>query len=126
MFLRKLSLLEKSNEPQREQDPAVDQGTYLATDLEYTDHALVTKEQNDGVMMDWETPIMKRSAELITKDTDGEGPIVLNVGFGMGIIDGKTRLQNCWSRREALLNLTACITTRFLNTTPILPSFSTL
>lgn len=88
VFLRKLSLLEKSNEPQREQDPAVDQGTYLATDLEYTDHALVTKEQNDGVMMDWETPIMKRSAELITKDTDGEGPVVLNVGFGMGIIDG--------------------------------------
>ncbi|GMM52620.1 protein-arginine N5-methyltransferase [Starmerella bacillaris] len=55
---------------------------YLKSDLKYDNHTLKTNEE-DGVMMDWETPIMKRSAELITKP----GGVVLNIGFGMGIID---------------------------------------
>ena len=37
----------------------------------------------DAVMMDWETPLMKRHAEAICAG----GGDVLNVGFGMGIFD---------------------------------------
>lgn len=59
-----------------------DQQEFLKSDLQYDNHTLQTHEQ-DGVMMDWETPIMERSAELITTK-DG---VVLNIGFGMGIID---------------------------------------
>lgn len=58
------------------------QSVFLKNQLEFDNHTLQTSEQ-DGVMMDWETPIMKRSAELITR----EGSAVLNIGFGMGIID---------------------------------------
>lgn len=56
--------------------------SFLGDKLEYDQHSLKTTE-NDGVMMDWETPIMERSAALITK----AGGSVLNIGFGMGIID---------------------------------------
>lgn len=103
MLLRRITISEPveeeeeaqpSNTTETEQsevdnDPALHQKSYLASELAYTDHALVTKSQNDGVMMDWETPIMKRSAEIITIDSDSDetGPVVLNVGFGMGIID---------------------------------------
>lgn len=64
---------------------AGDNDAYLKADLEYTDHNLVT-EQQDGVMMDWEDPIMKRSAELLCQSRE-QGGVLLNVGFGMGIID---------------------------------------
>lgn len=94
---------ENSNEEEnkieiKEKEDTANQDGYLKSELEYTDHNLITRGANDGVMMDWEGPIMKRSAELITKDSDNDGddddnnnntgPIVLNVGFGMGIIDG--------------------------------------
>ena len=39
-------------------------------------------------MMEWERPIMEKSAEIITR----KGGRVLNVGFGMGIID--TAIEN--------------------------------
>lgn len=70
-------------------DTAKDQQAYLSADLEYTEHNLVTKELNDGVMMDWEAPIMNRTAKIMcsVETEDNERPIVLNVGFGMGIID---------------------------------------
>ena len=38
----------------------------------------------EGVMMDGEAPLMERHAEIICQG----GGDVLNVGFGMGIIDG--------------------------------------
>ena len=41
-------------------------------------------EENNGVMMGWEAPLMKRHAEIICPT---KGLHVLNVGFGMGIID---------------------------------------
>lgn len=66
-----------------ESKPDENQDDYLASNLEYSNNTLVT-DQQDGVMMDWETPIMKRSAEIITRPERN----VLNVGFGMGIIDG--------------------------------------
>ncbi|KZT00904.1 uncharacterized protein LAESUDRAFT_764222 [Laetiporus sulphureus 93-53] len=39
-----------------------------------------------GVMMEWERPIMKKTASLLL-DGLGKGKRVLNIGFGMGIID---------------------------------------
>lgn len=77
---------EKEENPRkkaRTTEPERNQEDYLTTNLAYEDDKLVT-DQQDGVMMDWETPIMKRSAEIITQP----GRNVLNVGFGMGIIDG--------------------------------------
>lgn len=41
-------------------------------------------EDNRGVMMEWERPLMRAHAEVICQ-SKGD---VLNVGFGMGIVDG--------------------------------------
>jgi len=58
---------------------------YLNQNLTYTDDGRLLAENGDSVMMEWERPIMEVSAELITKK---KGKI-LNVGFGMGIIDSE-------------------------------------
>ena len=80
-----------------QQDPAGNQETYLDTKLEYTKDgsALVTETNRDGVMMDWETDIMELAALALCKnyldkaqDPEDECYNVLNIGFGMGIIDG--------------------------------------
>ena len=42
-------------------------------------------EADDAVMMEWETPIMQAHADMLVP-VEGEGD-VLNIGFGMGIID---------------------------------------
>lgn len=83
-------------------DPANDQQTYLNTKLEYSDHALITANNKDGVMMNWETKLMKLGCDTlfaqgnVTHDTllradpshpDHEPINFLNIGFGMGIID---------------------------------------
>lgn len=65
---------------------ADDQETYLQTKLEYSEDALVTSENRDGVMMDWETDIMKLAADTVCPP-DRPQLTVLNIGFGMGIID---------------------------------------
>lgn len=66
---------------------ADDSKTYLATPLEYTDDSLITKDNKDGVMMDWETEIMAVAAKTICSTGSAKEKIILNVGFGMGIID---------------------------------------
>lgn len=70
---------------------AGNQEVYLQTELEYTDTALVTKENKDGVMMDWESGIMKLAAQTVTSSLDDNRGTdcvnILNIGFGMGIID---------------------------------------
>ncbi|AMD20595.1 HDL149Cp [Eremothecium sinecaudum] len=77
-----------AEQPAAEDATAADQQTYLKTELEYTDSALLTKENRDGVMMDWETDIMKLAAKSLVKNRDPqEDCSVLNIGFGMGIID---------------------------------------
>lgn len=48
----------------------------------YKDDKLLS-ENGAAVMMGWERPIMKKVAEILTK-TKGD---VLNIGFGMGIVD---------------------------------------
>lgn len=80
---------EGEDENEEKGDTAVDQQAYLASRLEYSEGTLITREARDGVMMEWERPIMKKSAELITQvePNDSNGLVVLNVGFGMGIID---------------------------------------
>jgi protein arginine N-methyltransferase 2 len=81
IFLRRMT---ESDNSKHTGDTGGDQDAYLRSGLQYDDTTLTTTDQQDGVMMDWETPIMKRSAELITQHPRA---VVLNVGFGMGIID---------------------------------------
>jgi len=56
---------------------------YIEQNLTYTDDGRLMDENGLAIMMDWETPIMEQAAEVITR----KGGRVLNVGFGMGIID---------------------------------------
>ena len=56
---------------------------YLSSTLSMSDSKLLD-EQHNGVMMDWEKGIMARSADTILWSS---GLRVLNIGFGMGIID---------------------------------------
>ncbi|UNI14854.1 Type IV protein arginine methyltransferase [Purpureocillium takamizusanense] len=59
---------------------------YLKSDLTYDADKLLDADLN-GVMMAWETDIMRRSAAALVPGAE-EGKRVLNIGFGMGIIDG--------------------------------------
>lgn len=64
---------------------------YLQSNLSYDKDKLVDEDLN-GVMMAWETDIMRRSVAALLgpeeeKSSSG-GKRVLNIGFGMGIIDG--------------------------------------
>ncbi|KAF9927125.1 hypothetical protein FBU30_003475 [Linnemannia zychae] len=65
---------------------------YLAQPLQYTDDGdrLLDAEKN-GVMMGWELPLMVRHAEVISPQ---EGLRVLNVGFGLGLIDTELQKYN--------------------------------
>ncbi|KAG0214404.1 hypothetical protein BGX33_002239 [Mortierella sp. NVP41] len=65
--------------------PEVPNAEYLAQPLQYTEDGdrLLDAEKN-GVMMGWELPLMVRHAEVISPS---EGLRVLNVGFGLGLID---------------------------------------
>lgn len=74
---------------------ASDPNTYLNTELEYTEGKLITKENKDGVMMDWEDSIMKLAADtLFSGTTNPKEATVLNIGFGMGIIDTYIQEKN--------------------------------
>lgn len=66
---------------------AADPETYLKTKLKYTNDALITEENKDGVMMEWETDIMKLAADTLVSTQPAGEAVVLNIGFGMGIID---------------------------------------
>lgn len=61
---------------------------YLNSELDFTDDAILSPAGFE-VMMEWERPIMERSAQIICHN-HGD---VLNVGFGMGIID--SAIQRC-------------------------------
>ena len=60
----------------------ISEASYLRTNLTFTEHEILLPDGFE-VMMEWERPIMERSAEIITVN----GGDVLNVGFGMAIID---------------------------------------
>ncbi|KAK3989146.1 hypothetical protein QBC44DRAFT_308759 [Cladorrhinum sp. PSN332] len=59
---------------------------YLRSKVTYLDGKLVDDE-NNGVMMAWETDIMRRSVDALLPGKE-LGKRILNIGFGMGIIDG--------------------------------------
>jgi protein arginine N-methyltransferase 2 len=65
-------------------DESTENPNYLASNLTF-DRDRLTDEAGNGVMMEWETTLMRRSAELLAP---APGLRVLNVGHGMGIIDG--------------------------------------
>ena len=56
---------------------------FLRSDLTFRDGSIVDELQN-GVMMSWESDIMKRTADLLNPRS---GLRILNIGHGMGIID---------------------------------------
>ncbi|KAG9247500.1 S-adenosyl-L-methionine-dependent methyltransferase [Calycina marina] len=58
---------------------------YLKSKLKFEDDKLLDADDN-GVMMTWETDIMRRSVGLLLPDLK-PGARILNIGFGMGIID---------------------------------------
>lgn len=67
-------------------DPSVHSDAFLRSRLEYSDGKLVDSSRN-GVMMAWETAIMRASVAALLPPDRAAGRRILNVGFGMGIID---------------------------------------
>jgi len=57
---------------------------YFKQKLVYTEAGELLDQNGNAVMMEWERPIMKEQAKTVTS----RGGRVLNIGFGMGIIDG--------------------------------------
>ena len=62
----------------------VNSARYLASELSFGGDRLLDADKN-GVMMAWETDIMQQSADLLAPE---KGLRVLNIGHGMGIVDG--------------------------------------
>ncbi|KAF2650981.1 arginine N-methyltransferase 2 [Lophiostoma macrostomum CBS 122681] len=73
-----------------EGDASTRNPNYLTSTLTF-DRNRILDDSANGVMMEWETKLMRRSAELLTPT---EGLRVLNVGHGMGIIDGIFQERN--------------------------------
>lgn len=65
-------------------NPNVNSEDYLASDLTYSGDRLLDSDKN-AVMMDWETEIMYKSVDKLVPKP---GLRTMNVGFGMGIVDG--------------------------------------
>ncbi|PHH86493.1 hypothetical protein CDD83_10183 [Cordyceps sp. RAO-2017] len=59
---------------------------YLGSSLTLDADKLLDADRN-GVMMRWETDIMRRSVAALVPDAQ-PGKRILNIGFGMGIVDG--------------------------------------
>lgn len=68
-----------------EEKKDVNSADYLASTLKFSDDKLLDVDSN-GVMMVWETDIMRRSVDLLLPALE-PGARILNIGFGMGIID---------------------------------------
>ena len=64
-------------------NPNVNSEDYLRSNLTYSGDRLLDSDKN-AVMMDWETEIMKISADKLCPN---QGLRTMNVGFGMGIVD---------------------------------------
>ncbi|KAL9611670.1 MAG: hypothetical protein Q9167_003699 [Letrouitia subvulpina] len=72
---------QSSNEIQPDAIPNT--SSYLRSSVSFSPSRLLDSSAN-GVMMSWETPIMRRTAERLCPEL---GLKILNIGFGMGIID---------------------------------------
>ena len=64
-------------------NPNVNSEDYLRSELTYSAGRLLDSDKN-AVMMDWETEIMKASADKLCPKS---GLRTMNIGFGMGIVD---------------------------------------
>ena len=65
-------------------EPAYSNEDFLRASLDFQNDRILDVSQN-GVMMAWETDIMKRTVDLLIPS---HGQRILNIGHGMGIIDG--------------------------------------
>jgi type IV protein arginine methyltransferase len=72
--------------PEANEKPVTSEA-YLNSKLTFDEGKLVDDDDN-GVMMAWETDIMQRSVAALIPD-GAPGKRILNIGFGMGIIDGE-------------------------------------
>ena len=63
--------------------PEINNEDYLQSSLHFQDGRILDSAGN-GVMMAWETDLMKQSADLLVPNS---GLRILNIGHGMGIID---------------------------------------
>lgn len=82
------------------EDPSYNQDAYLKSKLQYKEGALITEDHQDGIMMEWERDLMRLGCESLFKglkvgaeEVDPEVNI-LNIGFGMGIIDEMISKKN--------------------------------
>ncbi|KAL5003333.1 protein arginine N-methyltransferase 2 [Aspergillus recurvatus] len=73
-----------------EAEHSVTSSRYLNSDLTFQQDRLLDQDQN-GVMMAWESDIMAKSAKQLLPTP---GLRVLNVGHGMGIVDGFIQEQS--------------------------------
>ncbi|WPH04866.1 protein arginine N-methyltransferase 2-like protein [Acrodontium crateriforme] len=71
-------------------NPNVNNDAYLKSELTYSGDRLLDSDKN-AVMMDWETEIMKVSADQLAYKP---GLKTMNVGHGMGIVDGMFLANN--------------------------------
>jgi protein arginine N-methyltransferase 2 len=82
-------IIQREDEKQKRD---VNSEDYLKSSLKFEDDKLLDEDDN-GVMMAWETDIMWRTVDLLLPPTspDSASPAeekrILNIGFGMGIID---------------------------------------
>ena len=72
---------------EREKGEYVTDTSYLKEKIVYDGEDRLLDQQGDAVMMKWETPLMKIHAERICEKC-GRDAVVMNVGFGLGIVDG--------------------------------------
>jgi protein arginine N-methyltransferase 2 len=74
----------------------IESESYLGQKLRYIDGKLLD-ENNEAVMMGWEAPLMVHHADILCAAPGGGGGgcgDVLNVGFGLGIIDEEIQKRN--------------------------------
>jgi protein arginine N-methyltransferase 2 len=70
----------------QEEKKDVNSEDYLVSVLKFEDGKLLD-EDNNGVMMAWETSIMETSVAALLPPGEDTGKRILNIGFGMGIVD---------------------------------------
>ena len=72
--------------------PEMNNENFLQSSLRFQDGRILDQAGN-GVMMAWETDLMKRSADLLLPSPSPQSRI-LNIGHGMGIIDAFFQKKN--------------------------------